>query len=90
MEEMWVDKSPHAKFLRALMNSRVDELVNSQKWLRNLRYIAEKSIFFDETFFVASGCPSSTSLPNIPGIRPRRTKPHPIEFIDPPLSTTFK
>ena len=35
---MWVDKSPHAKFLRALMNSRVDELVNSQKWLRNLRY----------------------------------------------------
>ena len=26
-------------------------------------YLAEKSIFLDETFFVASDCPSSTTLP---------------------------
>lgn len=42
MEEMWVDKSPHARFLRKLMNSRVDELVNDQKWLKRMRYRNEE------------------------------------------------
>ena len=42
MEEMWVDKSPHATFLRKLMNSRVDELVNSQDWLKKMRYRNEE------------------------------------------------
>jgi hypothetical protein len=38
MEEMWVDTSPHVTFLRKLMNNRVDELVNSQEWLKRMRY----------------------------------------------------
>ena len=34
----WVDQSPHAKFWRQLLNSRVDLLVGSRSWLRALRY----------------------------------------------------
>ena len=47
-------------------------------------YLAEKSIFFDETFFVATGYPSSTKLPIFTGIRLRRKNPHAIHFVDPP------
>ena len=35
---MWEDNSPHAKFMRTLLNSRVDELVNSPEWLKRLRF----------------------------------------------------
>ena len=38
MERVWVDTSPHAAFWRRLLNSRVDELVNSKEWLKRLRY----------------------------------------------------
>ena len=38
MEQTWVDNSPHTKFWRRLLNTRVDELVNSQEWLKRLRY----------------------------------------------------
>ncbi len=38
MEKVWQKDSPHAKFFRQLMNSRVDELINSKEWLQRLRY----------------------------------------------------
>ena len=38
MEQVWVDDSHHARFWRRLLNSRVDELVNSKDWLKRLRY----------------------------------------------------
>ena len=38
MEQVWEDNSPHAKFMRTLLNSRVDELVNSPEWLKRLRF----------------------------------------------------
>ena len=38
MEQVWVDDSPHANFWRRLLNGRVDELVNSQEWLKRLRH----------------------------------------------------
>ena len=38
MEAMWVDDSPHVRFWRELLNSRVDSLVSSPDWLRGLRY----------------------------------------------------
>jgi hypothetical protein len=38
MEDQWVDDSAHANFWRRLLNQRVDELVNSVKWLKSLRY----------------------------------------------------
>ena len=38
----WVDQSPHAKFWRQLLNSRVDLLVSSRSWLRALRYNNEE------------------------------------------------
>ena len=38
MEKVWVDNSPHAKFWRQLLNDRVDELIHSPEWLKNLRY----------------------------------------------------
>ena len=38
MENLWVDDSPHANFWRRLLNQRVDELVNSVEWLKNLRF----------------------------------------------------
>ena len=38
MEQVWEDNSPHAKFMRTLLNSRVDELVNSPEWLKGLRF----------------------------------------------------
>ena len=38
MEDAWVDTSPHAKFWRQLLNSRVDLLVGSKTWLRSLRF----------------------------------------------------
>ena len=49
-----------------------------------MAYLAEKSIFFDETFFVASGYPSSTKLPIFTGVRSRRKNPHAIHFLDAP------
>ena len=42
MEKVWNDQGPHERFLRQLMNSRVDELVNSQNWLKQLRYRHEE------------------------------------------------
>ena len=42
MEQVWVDDSPHAAFFRRLLNSRVDELVNSQEWLKRLRHSHEE------------------------------------------------
>ena len=42
MEQVWVDDSPHATFFRRLLNSRVDELVNSQEWLKRLRHSHEE------------------------------------------------
>jgi len=38
MEAMWIDDSPHVRFWRELLNSRVDSLVSSPDWLRGLRY----------------------------------------------------
>ena len=38
MEQVWIDDSPHANFWRRLLNSRVDELVNSKEWLKRLRH----------------------------------------------------
>ena len=38
MERVWEEDSPHANFFRRLLNSRVDELVNSPTWLKRLRY----------------------------------------------------
>ena len=38
MEDQLVDDSAHANFWRRLLNQRVDELVNSVKWLKSLRY----------------------------------------------------
>ena len=38
MEAAWVDTSPHHVFWRRLLNSRVDQLVNSPEWLKRLRY----------------------------------------------------
>ena len=38
MERVWEDNSPHAKFWRQLLNSRVDELISSPEWLKSLRY----------------------------------------------------
>ena len=38
MERVWEDSSPHAKFWRQLLNSRVDELISSPEWLKSLRY----------------------------------------------------
>ena len=38
MEAAWADDGPHAKFWRKLMNQRVDQLVNSQEWLKSLRF----------------------------------------------------
>jgi hypothetical protein len=39
---MWEDDSAHARFWRRLLNSRVDELVSSQAWLKKLRYDHEE------------------------------------------------
>ena len=38
LEEAWEDNSPHARFWRQLLNSRVDDLLSSPNWLRELRY----------------------------------------------------
>jgi hypothetical protein len=38
MERVWEDSSPHAKFWRQLLNSRVDELISSPEWLKSLRF----------------------------------------------------
>ena len=38
MEEIWHGESPHASFLRRLMNQRVDLLVNNVEWLKSLRH----------------------------------------------------
>ena len=38
MEKVWEDNSPHAKFWRQLLNHRVDLLVHSKDWLKDLRY----------------------------------------------------
>ena len=38
MERVWEDDSPHAKFWRQLLNSRVDELISSPEWLQSLRF----------------------------------------------------
>ena len=38
MEEAWEDNSPHACFWRQLLNNRVDDLLSSPNWLRELRY----------------------------------------------------
>ena len=38
MERVWEDDSPHAEFIRTLMNNRVTELLSSKEWLKVLRY----------------------------------------------------
>ena len=38
MEKAWFSDDPHQKFWRNLLNGRVDELVNSKRWLQSLRY----------------------------------------------------
>ena len=38
MEKAWLDETPQAKFWRRLLNDRVDELVNTPTWLKNLRF----------------------------------------------------
>ena len=38
MERMWEGDTAHANFFRKLLNSRVDELVNSPEWLKRLRF----------------------------------------------------
>jgi hypothetical protein len=42
MERVWEEESPHANFFRRLLNSRVDELVNSPTWLKRMRYNNEE------------------------------------------------
>ena len=38
MERIWVEDDPVARFWRRLLNERVDALVNSKDWLKNLRF----------------------------------------------------
>ena len=38
MENAWLDETPQAKFWRRLLNDRVDPLVNTPTWLKNLRF----------------------------------------------------
>ena len=42
MEQVWSEQLPHERFLRELLNSRVDEMVNSQAWLKKLRFRHEE------------------------------------------------
>ena len=49
MERAWEDDSPHANFFRRLLNSRVDELVNSPTWLKRMRYNNEEVKWWQKT-----------------------------------------
>ena len=48
MEKIWSDPGPHEVFLRELMNSRVDELVNSPGWLKRMRYRNEEVLWWNK------------------------------------------
>ncbi|MEO2152728.1 MAG: hypothetical protein ABGW50_08745, partial [Thermococcus sp.] len=38
MEKVWEDEGPQMRFFRQLLNSRVDAMLASPKWLQSLRY----------------------------------------------------
>ena len=48
MEKIWSDPGPHERFLRELMNSRVDELVNDPAWLKRMRYRNEEVLWWNK------------------------------------------
>ena len=48
MEKIWSEQGPHERFLRELMNSRVDELVNSPGWLKRMRYRNDEVLWWNK------------------------------------------